>query len=327
MVTAGLHVQEAVVEYRTAQGPIRAVDRVSLEVAPGEVLALLGASGSGKSSLLRAVAGLEPLVSGRVLWGADDVTGVPTHKRGFGMVFQDGQLFSNLTVGRNVAYGLRGVSKAERKARVAELLELVGLGGYEDRKVTELSGGQAQRVALARSLAPEPHLLLLDEPLSALDRGLREHLAGVVSQVLRATHTTAIHVTHDQDEAFTVADRVAVLADGRLVAQAAPQELWRRPGSRQVAEFLGYGPFVAASVARSLGFVTDAPLVGLNDDSLVESELGVEVPIVGHRYRRGRIELDVILPDGQQGTLRVASAPQGEMVRVALDSEAVITLG
>lgn len=208
----GLLVTDAVVSYVTASGPVTAVDHVNLEVAPGEIVALLGASGSGKSSLLRAIAGLEPLAGGRITWDGLDLTGLPVHRRGFGMMFQDAQLFPTMNVGGNVAYGLHGRPAAERQARVAELLELVGLPGYGRRRVTELSGGQAQRVALARSLAPQPRLLLLDEPLSALDRALRERLVEDLGVVLRATHTTAVYVTHDQDEAFTLADRVVVLA-------------------------------------------------------------------------------------------------------------------
>lgn len=217
LVMPGLSVVDAVVTYRTASGPVHAVDHVDLACAPGEIVALLGASGSGKSSLLRAIAGLERLAGGQIRWDGADVTALPTYRRGFGMMFQDSQLFPTMNVGANVAYGLAGRPRAEREERVAELLELVGLPGYERRKVTELSGGQAQRVALARSLAPRPRLLLLDEPLSALDRALRERLVGVLATVLRATGTTALHVTHDHGEAFALADRVAVMDAGQLV--------------------------------------------------------------------------------------------------------------
>ncbi|WP_297110190.1 ABC transporter ATP-binding protein [Tessaracoccus sp.] len=205
--TSGLEVRDATVRY----GETVALDRVSLSVDPGEVVALLGPSGSGKSTLLRTIAGLEPLVSGSVLWDGADLAAVPTHKRGFGMVFQDGQLFPTMSVGRNVGYGLAHLSKSEQRTRVSELLDLVGLPGLDHRRPTELSGGQAQRVALARSLAPSPRALLLDEPLSALDPGLRRRLADDLARILRETHTTAVYVTHDPDEAERVADRVLTL--------------------------------------------------------------------------------------------------------------------
>ncbi|MBL3682807.1 ATP-binding cassette domain-containing protein [Leucobacter aridicollis] len=190
----------------------------SFDVPRGEVVALLGPSGCGKSTLLRAIAGLEPLSTGSVSWAGDDLVGVPPHRREFGLVFQDGQLFTHRSVGENIAYGLRVKRwpRAERDARVAELLDLVGLTGFTNRAVTELSGGQRQRVALARALAPSPRLLLLDEPLSALDRELRDRLAQELAALLRATQTTAVLVTHDEGEAETIADRVLRMRDGRV---------------------------------------------------------------------------------------------------------------
>ncbi|MFF2620815.1 ABC transporter ATP-binding protein [Oerskovia jenensis] len=249
-VGRGLAVRDVVVRYAdpaSGKGPgTTAVRGVSLDLAPGEVLALLGPSGCGKSSLLRAVAGLEPVAAGSVSWDGHDLAGVPVHRRGFGLMFQEGQLFPHRDVAGNVAFGLRmaGVRGAASRARVAELLDLVGLAGYAQRPVATLSGGERQRVALARALAPEPQLLLLDEPLSALDRGLRDRLAGDLRAALVATGTTALFVTHDHDEAFTVADRVAVMDAGRLLQVAAPEDLWRAPASRRVAEFLGYQAFV-----------------------------------------------------------------------------------
>ncbi|WP_217131731.1 ABC transporter ATP-binding protein [Leucobacter chinensis] len=196
------------------------VHDLSLSLAEGEVVAILGPSGCGKSTLLRAIAGLEPLAGGKILWGGEDLARVAPHRRGFGLMFQDGQLFSHLSVAENVAYGLRvkGMGREHRAARVAEMLGLVGLADAAERPVTELSGGQQQRVALARSLAPSPKLLMLDEPLSALDRELREQLAGDLATVLRQTRTTAILVTHDEAEATRIADRVLRMAGGELVA-------------------------------------------------------------------------------------------------------------
>src|SRR5665647_3555255 len=230
----GLAVRDVVVHYRDDDGTVAtAVDGLSLDVTPGEVVALLGPSGAGKSTLWRAVAGLEPLSAGSVTWGGADLAGVPVHRRGFGRMFQDRQLFRHRDVGGNVAFGLarQGVDRAQRRAAVRELLELVGLEGFEHREVSTLSGGERQRVALARSLAPRPRLLLLDEPLSALDRALRERLAGEVRAALVATGTTAVFVTHDHDEAFAVADRIAVMDRARLLQVAEPVELWHRPRS------------------------------------------------------------------------------------------------
>ena len=234
--STGLSVRGLAVTY----GDLRAVDGVDLEVAAGEVVALLGASGSGKSSLLRAVAGLEDVAAGEVAWAGRSMVRVPVHKRGFGLMFQDGQLFEHRDVGSNIAYGLTGLPRAQRGERVREMLELVGLPGFERRRVTTLSGGQAQRVALARALAPAPRLLLLDEPLSALDRALREQLATDVRTILRQGGTTALYVTHDQDEAMTVADRVGVMEAGRLLRLDTPQRLWADPASSKVARFLGF---------------------------------------------------------------------------------------
>ncbi len=224
MTQQGLDARELTVHYATpgkrgSGGRVLAVDRASLRVGAGEVVALTGPSGCGKSTLLRAVAGLEPLSHGSVSWDGTDLARTPPHRRGFGLMFQDGQLFGHLSVAGNIAYGLRAkrVPAPQREARVSELLELVGLPGFASRGVHELSGGQRQRVALARSLAPEPRLLLLDEPLSALDRGLRERLAGELSQLLRQTGTSAILVTHDESEAEMIADRTIGMSGGRLL--------------------------------------------------------------------------------------------------------------
>jgi thiamine transport system ATP-binding protein len=189
------------------------LDGVDLTVATGEVVALLGPSGSGKTTLLRVIAGLLTPDAGRIRWDGEDVTDVPTHRRRFGLVFQDQQLFPHRDVAANVGFGLRmaGRPKAEVRERVGALLDLVGLPAFERRSVAALSGGEAQRVALARALAPEPRLLLLDEPLGALDRELHDRLAADLRDLLRAVGTTGLHVTHDHDEARTVADRVITM--------------------------------------------------------------------------------------------------------------------
>ena len=264
--------RDVVVRYAAAvrgRPPTLAVDGVTLDVAPGEILALLGPSGSGKSSLLRAVAGLEPLAGGDVTWDGRSVAAVPVHRRGFGLLFQDGQLFAHRDVGGNVGYGVRGAPDAT--TRVAELLELVGLPGEERRDPATLSGGERQRVALARALAPRPRVLLLDEPLSALDRALRERLADDLRAALVATGTTAVLVTHDQDEAFAVGDRVAVLAGGRLLQVDRPAELWRRPAGSEVAAFLGYEAFVPLASPAAAPFRAALVAAGLVDAGWVDA--------------------------------------------------------
>ncbi|WP_394262849.1 ABC transporter ATP-binding protein [Trueperella sp.] len=219
--------------------PVHAVKDVSMTMPTGEIVAILGESGSGKSSLLRAVAGLEPS-TGSVLIDGKDVANVPVHQRNIGMVFQDAQLFPHRNVARNIAYGLeiQGLPKDARSERVAEMLDLIGLAGYEDRPISTLSGGQAQRVALARTLAPRPELVLLDEPLSALDRILRTRLSQDLREILTAVDATALYVTHDREEAFTVADRIAVMDGGALVQIGDAGELTSNPASDVVLRLL-----------------------------------------------------------------------------------------
>lgn len=219
-----------------------ALDHVDLAVADGEVVAVLGPSGSGKSTMLRAVAGLQRLDSGRVRLDGRDVTGVPPHRRGVGLMFQDHALFPHQDVARNVAFGLRmqGRPRREVEQRVSDLLELVDLPGFGPRSITTLSGGEQQRVALARALAPEPAVLLLDEPLGALDRTLREHLLAELRSLFTRLGLTVVAVTHDQGEAFSLADRVVVMDGGRVLQAGPPAELWDAPASRRVARLLGF---------------------------------------------------------------------------------------
>ncbi len=232
-----------------------AVRDVTLDLADGHVLAVLGPSGCGKSTLLRAVAGLEPC-TGSISWDGRDLSRVPTHRRGFALMFQDGQLFGHLSVAGNVGYALRlrrpRPSRAAIGERVDELLDLVGLTGYADRSPGTLSGGERQRVALARSLAVEPRLLLLDEPLSALDAGLRERLGRDLRGILTRSGTTALMVTHDHDEAFAVADRLAVMRSGRVVQHGGIDEVWRAPADPETALFLGYARVLLGPAARLL---------------------------------------------------------------------------
>lgn len=231
-----------------------ALDAVDLEVAAHETVCVLGPSGSGKSTLLRAVAGLQPLDAGRILLGGADQAATPAHRRGVGLMFQDHQLFPQRDVGGNVAFGLRmrDVPRAERDRRVAELLDLVGLPGAARRDVGTLSGGEQQRVALARALAPEPRLLMLDEPLGQLDRSLRDRLVVELRQLFDELGTTVLAVTHDQGEAFALADRVVVMSEGRIAQTGTPLEVWRRPASAFVARFLGFDNIVDAAVSGAV---------------------------------------------------------------------------
>jgi thiamine transport system ATP-binding protein len=255
-----------------------AVVGADLDLAEGRVLAVLGPSGCGKSTLLRAIAGLEP-ATGRVCWHDDDVSAVPTHRRGFALMFQDGQLFPQLTVGHNVGYPLRlrRTPRARVAERVAELLGLVGLTGFADRLPSTLSGGERQRVALARALAAAPRLLLLDEPLSALDAGLRQRLAEDLRRILVEAGTTAVMVTHDHEEAFAVADDLAVMRAGRLVQSGPIADVWREPADAETALFLGYARVVegppAASLLRAAG-LPDAPRVAVRRSALAVADGG-----------------------------------------------------
>ncbi|MFE9728345.1 ABC transporter ATP-binding protein [Streptomyces sp. NPDC005794] len=241
-----LAVESATVRF----GKRTALDAVDLEVADHEIVCVLGPSGSGKSTLLRAVAGLQQLDGGRVFLDGVDQAPLPVHRRGLGLMFQDHQLFPHRDVGANVAFGLRmhGVSRAERDRRAGELLDLVGLPGAGRRAVAALSGGEQQRVALARALAPRPKLLMLDEPLGQLDRSLRERLVVELRTLFGRLGTTVLAVTHDQSEAFALADRVVVMRDGRIAQAGTPLEVWQHPASAFVARFLGFDNLVDATV-------------------------------------------------------------------------------
>lgn len=232
-------------------GERAALDAVGLEVAEHETVCVLGPSGSGKSTLLRVVAGLQRADAGRVFLSGHDQTGVPTHRREVGLMFQDHQLFPQRDVGGNVGFGLRmrGTGRAEAERRVAELLDMVGLPGAQRRPVAALSGGEQQRVALARALAPRPRLLMLDEPLGQLDRSLRERLVVELRELFGRLGTTVLAVTHDQGEAFALADRVVVMRDGRIAQAGTPLEVWQRPASEFVARFLGFDNVVGATVS------------------------------------------------------------------------------
>lgn len=261
-----------------------ALDGVDFTVADHEVVCVLGPSGSGKSTLLRATAGLEQPSHGRVGWDGQDLTSLPPHRRHFGLMFQDHALFPHRDVLGNVAFGLRmqrlSGGTVDRRARDA--LARVGLAGFEHRRVRELSGGEQQRVALARALAPEPRLLMLDEPLGSLDRELRERLVDELRALFVTLAVTALFVTHDQDEAFALADRIVIMRAGKIEQVGAPQDVWRHPATEFAARFLGFANVVDATV------VADG----------IRSPWGV----LPHRAEPG-------IPTGSVGVVRVAARP------------------
>ena len=241
-----------VLDAGVAYGRVAAVRDVSFSLARGQIGCLLGPSGCGKTTALRAVAGFEPLVAGEIRLEGECISRpgltLPPEKRRIGMVFQDYALFPHLSVAGNISFGLKGMDSAARARRVAELLDLTGLAGSADKYPHELSGGQQQRVALARALAPQPQLMLLDEPFSNLDTELRERLSLELREILKATNTTAILVTHDQHEAFAIADVIGLMNQGRIEQWDAAYNLYHRPANRFVADFIGQGVFVSGKV-------------------------------------------------------------------------------
>ncbi|MFD5629574.1 ABC transporter ATP-binding protein [Streptomyces sp. NPDC127072] len=322
------------------------LDEVGLGVAEHEIVCVLGPSGSGKSTLLRAVAGLQSLDAGRVLLDGRDQVGVPAHRRGVGLMFQDHQLFPQRDVGGNVAFGLRmhGAGKGEQARRVGELLDLVGLPGAERRAVAALSGGEQQRVALARALAPRPRLLMLDEPLGQLDRSLRERLVVELRELFGELGTTVLAVTHDQGEAFALADRVVVMRDGRIAQSGTPLEVWQHPADEFVARFLGFDNVVEATVS---GEAADTPWgkVPVPEDTrqgpgtllvrpagvrLVDAAEGLRCTVAARTFRGTHVAVQ-LQPENAPRleaacTLREAPEP-GDRVGVAFDSAEITVLG
>jgi ABC-type Fe3+/spermidine/putrescine transport system ATPase subunit len=325
---------------------------VSFTVEEGEIRGLLGPSGCGKTTLLRLIAGLESPDSGRVLVDEEDVTSVAPHRRGFGLMFQEYALFPHKDVFGNVAFGLRmeGLDRQAIEERVTETLALVGLKGFEHRDVSQLSGGERQRVALARSLAPQPRLLLLDEPLGALDRTLRERLMDELPDILHRAGVTVITVTHDQEEAFAIADCVAVMRAGEVVQIGTPEELYRHPGSTWVARFLGLTNLLAARVVgpgrleTALGGlrVVDTGFgyeKGETIQLLIRPEAAqlrrdgpnqVDVEVARRSFRGGYTQLDVRHRSGVELTFSFPAGadlpPTGEGLALSLDPQGLTLL-
>ncbi|MFF9093842.1 MULTISPECIES: ABC transporter ATP-binding protein [unclassified Streptomyces] len=322
------------------------LDAVDLEVAEHEVVCVLGPSGSGKSTLLRAVAGLQPLDAGRILLDGRDQAKVPAHKRGVGLMFQDHQLFPQRDVAANVAFGLRmhGTAKSEQSERVRQLLDLVGLPGAGRRAVGALSGGEQQRVALARALAPRPRLLMLDEPLGQLDRSLRERLVVELRELFGRLGTTVLAVTHDQGEAFALADRVVVMRDGRIAQSGTPLEVWQHPADAFVARFLGFDNVVEASVA---GEAADTPwgklpvpdgspqgprdlLVRPSGVRLADAADGLRCTVTARTFRGTHVAVHLQPEDAPrlEAACALREAPEvGDTVGVTFDVAEIVVLG
>jgi len=280
-------------------GDTTAVDDVSLRVPKGEVLGLVGPSGCGKSTLLRAVAGLVRADAGTISWAGSDLGALPVEQRGIGFMFQAHALFNHRTVFENVAFGLKmqGIAKPERVERVDELLELVGLSDFGDRSVEQLSGGEAQRVALARALAPRPRLLLLDEPLAALDRARREQLNRDLTNLLLELGQTAIHVTHDQHEAFAAADQIAVMNEGRIMRAGTASEVWRDPRSTFVASFIGHDTIIERDGRRFAVRADAVTIVAVNVPTPADKPATPGV-VVSCAFQGDRFQVDVEADNG-----------------------------
>ena len=326
---------------------------VTLELARGEFFTLLGPSGSGKSTILRMIAGLERPDSGRILIGGNDVTDLPPWRRGLGMVFQSYAVFPHMTVAQNAGYGLRrlGLRREERDRRVRELLELVGLSGFGGRLPQALSGGEQQRVAIARALAPRPQVLLLDEPLSALDEKIRREMQVELRSIQKLTETTFVYVTHDQEEALTMSDRIAVLNRGHIVQCDGPDRIFRRPRTRFVAHFfrgcnvleLGRAeggaprlagvplPLLADGACRSVGVRAENVL--LNGAELHGAEhagpVVLEARFESSTYRGLYTEHELRLADGQALAAieqRHRELAPGSRLRIAIRHEDIVPL-
>ncbi|GAB4173734.1 MAG: ABC transporter ATP-binding protein [Wenzhouxiangellaceae bacterium] len=333
-------------DLRLGYGEVGVVDGLSFELESGRIGCLLGASGCGKTTVLRAIAGFEPVRAGRILIGGETVAApghsLPPEKRGIGMVFQDFALFPHLNVEENIAFGLRRMNPGRRRLRVQELIRLTGLHGLEQRYPHELSGGQQQRAALARALAPSPRVLLLDEPFSSLDAGLRRQMGEELRRMLIDQGTTALLVTHDQQEAFAMADRIGLMADGRLLQWASPYELYHRPACRHVAAFTGRGHYLRAEVAdghleHALGRTPVPPGLDLapgqkveilvRPDDLRPADDGVRARVLSRQFLGAEILYGLALPDGQSVAALFPSHldhPVGATVRIALDAPHVV---
>lgn len=318
-------------------GDVVAIKNLDLSIDRGEIVCLLGPSGCGKSTLLRAIAGLEKPAGGTLKWDGRDLDTVSVHQRGFGLMFQDYALFPHRTVAGNVAFGLemmkdtRKMSRAEIAERVHAVLALVGLEGYDDRTIGQLSGGQQQRVALARAIAPSPRLLMFDEPLGSLDRSLRDRLVVELHDILERIGTTSLYVTHDQEEAFALADRVLLLRDGEVEQIGTPEELWSRPRTPFAARFLGFRNLVTTEKARGMGWplpaMPGAHVVYRPDGFSSDDEGPFQVTVKSRTYRGDHFLVVVTADDGTELEVEVRGRlvpERGQELRLAMDPSAVV---
>jgi putative spermidine/putrescine transport system ATP-binding protein len=305
-------------------GKVRAVDNVSLQIASGEFFAMLGPSGCGKTTSLRLIAGFEQPDTGDVELFGDSATGIPPYKRNVNTVFQDYALFPHMTIRDNVAYGLmvKGIGRNDRYRKAEEALRLVALPDYGDRRPGQLSGGQRQRVALARALVNEPKVLLLDEPLGALDLKLREQMQVELKTLQRKLGITFVFVTHDQGEALSMADRVAVFNQGKIVQIATPAELYERPATRFVADFVGSSNVLSPEFTGLKHWASLRPekIAVLRDNQRAASgTLSYEARISGVHYQGAVTRLNTVTPDGTQVNVSAPGGHQwgvGERVRL-----------
>lgn len=296
-------------------GDYHALRGITADIAAGEFFSLLGPSGCGKTTLLRTIAGFEDVSSGVVMLDGKKMEGVPANQRPTNMVFQSYAIFPHLTVGQNVGFGLRraGLSKDELARRVGEALEMVGLGGYGNRAAHALSGGQRQRVALARALILKPKVLLLDEPLSALDKKLREAMQVELIKLQRQVGITFILVTHDQEEALVMSDRIAVMFEGEIAQLADPEVLYRRPISRRVADFIGIMNFLPATVVSETGDKIEVDVAGLGRAEIAADQVA-RAGADGQTVVGMRPETLTILYEGQTSANRVVEGEISEVV-------------
>jgi putative spermidine/putrescine transport system ATP-binding protein len=298
-------------------GDVRAVDDVSLEIGEGEFFAMLGPSGSGKTTCLRLIAGFEQPTSGHIEIFGETAEGVPPYRRNVNTVFQDYALFPHMTVLENVAYGLmvKGVARPERDRKAGEALELVALGGYGARRPSQLSGGQRQRVALARALVNEPKVLLLDEPLGALDLKLREQMQVELKTLQRNLGISFVFVTHDQGEALSMADRVAIFNQGKIVQVGAPEEIYERPRTRFVADFVGSSNVLSPAFAKMTGgpdkwasLRPEKIMIERGKPRRAKKLHGVEVRVATVHYQGASTRLNTVTETGESLNI---SAPSG----------------
>jgi thiamine transport system ATP-binding protein len=333
-----LQIDGAVVRF----GDRRVLDGIDLTLDAGETIAVLGPSGSGKTTLLRAVAGLQRLDDGVVSWDGEDLTAVSPHERRFGLMFQEYALFPHRDVAGNVEFGLRMTSRdhAAHRRRVDQVLELVGLAGFGARRVALLSGGEQQRVALARALAVSPRLLMLDEPLGALDRVWRRRLLTEIRAILDRAALPALYVTHDHEEAFAIATRVAIMRDGRVAQLGSPVDVWRAPADAWTATFLGFGPVVSADVRDGWVQTPWGPIVAplrepagpvdalvRPDGARIDERGTIDATIVRSTFTGAHVELEAAAGAGPPLTVIVAPAGApavGERVRLSVDPDALL---